>query len=203
MNPIVPPFRSARRARLGALLLALATTSCEDPFDLEARFETQDLVFSVWSLNSSPDEYPTVLDIGISVVNGSSAILERVDASGSFDIAFDVGDDGRLRVIPVRLAVTPLSGAHAVNFIETTAQFEQVASAPATGWEADSTLTLDAGDTFLVRVVPATCIGQLRQQLYTKFVVDSIIVAERRARLRGKLNPNCGFRSFQDGFPDF
>jgi hypothetical protein len=192
------------RALLAALALTLAVAgACEDPFKLEARFATQNMVFSVWSLNSSPDEYPTVLDIAVSFVNGSSAQLERPDAGGGFDIAFDVGDDGRLRVIPVRLAVTPLSGTHAVNFIETDALLDQIASAPAGGWDADSTIVLDEGDVFLVRVFAPTCQLQLRQHLYVKFVVDSIILAERRAKLRGKLNPNCGFRSFLEGIPEF
>lgn len=197
--------RPARRRALfaGVLLVTASAVACEDPFELKATFQTRDMVFSVWSLNSSPDEYPTVLDIAVSVVNGSSAQLERPDATGGFDIAFDVADDGRLRVIPVRLAVTPLSGTHAVHFIETSALFEQVLSAPADGWVADSTIALDEGDLFLVRVFAPPCQFQLRQYLYVKFVVDSIIPAERRAKLRGKLNPNCGFRSFQEGIPEF
>ena len=190
-----------RHRRPGALHAALVLTlvaagACEDPFKLEADRETDPLAFEVWALNGAPDEYPTVLNV-------PSATLLRPDASGSFDIAFDVDVDGKLLVIPMRLVVTPLTGAHAVHFIEAAAMFEQILSAPTSGWENDSTIALDEGGVFLVRVFAAQCQLQLRQYVYAKFVVDSIIPAERRARLRGRLNPNCGFRSFLEGIPEF
>ena len=198
-----------RHRRPGALLAALAFAivslgACEDPFKLEADREVVLMPgFVVWTLNGSPDEFPTVLDIGAGVSIGSSPQLERPDAGGSFDLAFDIDGDGKLLIIPMRLVVTPLGGARAVHFIETTAVLDQILSAPADGWENDSTIALDAGDVFLVRVFAAQCQLQLRQYVYAKFAVDSIIPAERRARLRGRFNPNCGFRSFLEGIPEF
>ena len=191
------PRPARRRALLaGALLVTASLVACEDPFELKADRETFPLGFEVWAVNGSPDEFPSALNV-------PSATLVRPDASGNFDIAFDVDGDGKLLVVPMRLVVTPLLGARAVNFIEVPALFEQVLSAPADGWTGDSTIVLDVGEVFLVRVFAQQCQFQLRQYVHAKFVVDSILPAERRARLRGRLNPNCGFRSFQEGIPEF
>ncbi len=180
-----------------AILAATAlAVGCEDPFDIEAQFPTDNLGFQVWALNGTPDEFPTALNV-------PTATLVRPDGNGAFDIAFDVDVDGRLLVIPMRLVVSPVLGGRTVHFIQAPAVFEQVLSAPTGGWEMDSTIAVEPGETFLVRVFATQCQLQLRQYIYAKFVVDSIIPAERRARLRGKLNPNCGFRSFQDGIPEF
>jgi hypothetical protein len=194
-----PPRRRALLVALGLTLVAAG--ACEDPFKLEADRETDPLAFAVWALNGSPDEFPSALNVPGVGLQGST--LVRPEASGNFDIAFDIDVDGKLLVIPMRLVVTPLLGARAVHFIEVPATFEQILSAPATGWENDSTIVLDVGEVFMVRVFAAECQFQIRQYIYAKFVVDSILPAERRARLRGRLNPNCGFRSFLEGIPEF
>jgi hypothetical protein len=187
------------RALLFGLVLVLASAAaCEDPFKLEASRETEALAFEAWALNGTPDEYPSSL-----LITATSAFMVRPDANGNFSVAFDVDDDGKLVIHPMRLVVTPLGGGVAVNFIKSTATFGQILSAPATGWEEDSTITVDVGEAFLIRVFAAQCQLQLRQHIYVKLVADSIIPAERRARLRGRLNPNCGFRSFQEGIPEF
>jgi hypothetical protein len=187
-----------RPALFAALALTLAAAgACEDPFNLEATSETDPLTIEVWAVNGSPDEYPSAL------VLPPPSTLVRPDANGNFDIAFDVDVDGKLLLIPMRLVVTPLLGARDVKFIESPATFDQVVAAPIDGWENDSTIALDPGDVVIVRVFANQCQLQLRQYIYAKLVVDSIIPAERRARLRGRLNPNCGFRSFLEGIPEF
>ena len=38
--------------------------------------------------------------------------------------------------------------------------------------------------------------------LYAKFVVDSVVGAERAMYVRMRLDPNCGFRSLAPGRPE-
>ena len=46
-------------------------------------------------------------------------------------------------------------------------------------------------------------IGDVFAIISTKFRIDSILPAERRMRIAGRINPNCGFRSLQTGVPEF
>jgi hypothetical protein len=56
---------------------------------------------------------------------------------------------------------------------------------------------------FLVRVQTQYCQLEQSPEVYAKYIVDSIFPDERRIRLSGRVNPNCGFRSFLSGVPTF
>ncbi len=185
---LIPPL-----AALGAALLVLA---CEDPFKLTASRSNDSLNFVVWAITGTPDEYPTALRIP-----QSTLVLPLPD--GNFDIAFDLNPNDSLVILPVQSVVTPLLGAHSVTFFRTAAVFDQIVEAPINGWTADSAFVVGVGETFLVKVSGSFCQFELRQEIYAKFEVESIIPSERRARLRGKVDPNCGFRSLQDGIPEY
>ncbi len=187
-NRLLPPL-----VAFGAALLVLA---CEDPFKLTASRSNTTLNFFVWAISGTPDEYPTALRV-------PQATLVLADPNGNFDIAFDFNANDSLVVLPVRSVVTPLLGAHAVTFFRTAASYEQVIEAPLNGWTSDSALVVGVGETFLVKVTSTYCQFELRRDVYAKFEVESIIPSERRARLRGKVDPNCGFRSLQDGIPEY
>ena len=47
------------------------------------------------------------------------------------------------------------------------------------------------------------CQFDIRQDIYAKFFVDSVLPAERRVKLTARINPNCGFRSLLIGIPAF
>jgi hypothetical protein len=131
------------------------------------------------------------------------ATAVRLDAAGSFDLAFDIDPDGRVRVLPVGTVVSPIAGTRTIEFQRATTTYNTIVEAPKNGWQADSVLTVNEGQAFLVRVNTLYCQYDLQQVVYAKFIVDSVIPAERRMKISSRINPNCGFRSFLSGVPEF
>ncbi len=198
MHTLLKP--SARRLRRGLLFVAVAAlagaSACEDPFKRTASSPNLDNTFEFWALSGTPAAYPSAL-----LVPQATAV--RLDAAGSFDIAFDIDDDGRLKVYPVGSVVSPIAGTRAVEFQRSAGPYNAIAEAPRNGWTADSVLTVNEGQMFLVKVTTLFCQYDLQQVVYGKFLVDSVIPAERRIKISARINPNCGFRSLLSGVPEF
>jgi hypothetical protein len=186
-----------RLRTLSALLATAAlVAACDDPFDDGARQDNVDVALEVWAITGGPAAFPTALVVPFYTV-------VPVDAPGSFDIAFDIDADGRLRVLPMNKVVSPLLGPRNVGLLRSGENYSTIIEAPRTGWLYDSTLTVNPGGAFLVRVQTRYCDGELRQDVYAKFYVDSVLPLERRVKLFARINPNCGFRSFADGLPEY
>ncbi len=193
------PFRALRgrpallAAALAAILLASA---CEDPFELQASRVNVDVGLEGWALTGTAPSLPSVL-----IVPGYT--MTRPDAAGSFDLGFDIDANGRLVVLPVGSVVAALAGTRAIDFLRPTEAYDAILEAPRSGYTSDSSLVLGVGDIFITRIASAFCQFDFRQEIYAKFRVDSIIPAERRFKVQALINPNCGFRSFQTGIPEF
>ena len=99
--------------------------------------------------------------------------------------------------------ITPLTSQRTVGIHLPGTPYADIEAAQRNGWMYDSIITVDTGQAFVVRVQTQFCALQLRQEVYAKYVVDSVFPADRRIRMRGRVNPNCGFRSFADGIPKF
>lgn len=196
MNSPNPSARRLRRRLLAALAAMVVAAACDDPFKIEADTANLDANLELWALNGSPAAYPSAVIV-------AQAAATRPDASGSFDLAFDIDANGRVRTLPVASVVTPVSGARTIEFQRITGPFDAVEEAPRSGWTADSVLVLEAGEAFLVKVPTVYCQYDIRQEVFAKFRVDSILPAERRIKLSGRVNPNCGFRSLLTGIPEF
>lgn len=190
-------MRRLRPRLLAVLLGALAgTTACDDPFKLTASTPNIDQSFELWAMTGSPASFPA----GILVPQATAV---RLDAAGSFDLAFDIDGDGRLRVYPVGTVVSPIAGTRDVEFQRGVGAYNAIVEAPRAGWTKDSVLTVNEGQAFLVKVTTLFCQNSFQQQVYAKFIVDSVIPADRRIKLSGRVNPNCGFRSLLSGIPEF
>lgn len=194
-------LRSARRALRASALLALlgaaGTIGCgEDPFAPRANFDNANVVFEVWALTGAPTNFPTVHLV-------AQRITARPDAAASFDLAFDIDPQGRVVVLPVSQVVTPLGGNRTVGMLRSTLPFADIDAAPRSGYTFDSTLVVGVGEPFIVRVQTLFCQTELRDHVFAKYIVDSILPDERRIRISGRVNPNCGFRSFGEGVPKF
>lgn len=194
------PMPSARHLRRGLLCAAASvlalTTACDDPFKRTASSPNLDNTFEFWALTGSPAPFPTAL-----LVPQATAV--RLDAGGSFDMAFDIDSTGRVNVYPVGAVVAPIAGTRAVEFQRGVGPYNAIAEAPRTGWTADSVLVLNEGQTFLVKVTTLYCQYDIQQVVYGKFLIDSVIPAERRMKISARINPNCGFRSLLSGIPEF
>lgn len=189
--------RRLRPRLLVALLGALVgTAACDDPFQITASTPNIDQSFEIWAMTGSPAAYPA----GILVPQAAAV---RLDAAGSFDLAFDIDADGRLLVYPVGTVVSPIEGTRDVEFQRGVGTYNAIVEAPRTGWTKDSVLTVNEGQAFLVKVTTLFCRNSFQQQVYAKFIVDSVVTADRRIKLSGRVNPNCGFRSLLSGIPGF
>lgn len=188
------PFRRVL-ASVGTVLL-VGASACDDPFEPKATLSVSDASHVVWAISGTPTTYPTALLV-------AQRLVVRADPAGSFDLAFDITGTGQVQILPVDHVLSPLSGPRPVDFIVATLPFAGVESAPRLGWLTDTTLTLDVGDTFLVRAQTLYCAGDFNSVVYAKYHVDSVFPAERRIRLTARVNPNCGFRSFATGIPTF
>ena len=197
MNTLsVSPRSRARRVVLLLALLAGVVAGCQDPFKLTARSANFDATFELWAVSGTPAAYPS----GLLVPQG---VVVRLDPSGNFDVAFDIDALGRLVVIPVSSAVAPVTGPRAIGFQRTAATYNSIIEAPKSGWTNDSLFVVAPGETFLVKVTTQYCQFDLRRETYAKFLVDSVLPAERRIKLVSRVNPNCGFRSLAAGIPLF
>lgn len=179
-----------------ALALLLAASACEDPFALTATRQNVNVSLEAWALSGTSPTLPSALLVPVST-------MSRLDAAGSFDLAFDIDGGGNVVVLPVGSVVVALAGTRPVAFQRPALAYDAILEAPRNGWTSDSALVLGVGDLFLVRVPTQFCQFDFRQEIYAKYRVDSIFPAERRLRISGRVNPNCGFRSFQDGIPEF
>lgn len=186
-----------RRAALVVALVATALVGCgPDPFAPVPEGPTIDTNFQIWAMTGAPVPYPTALAV-------PQRATVRLDPAGSFDLAFDITPSGALQILPVSKVVAVLGAPRPIGIIIPTTPYADILSAPRSGWALDSIVELQVGQSFIVQVTTQFCQFEARQTIYGKFRVDSILPAERRARLSGRVNPNCGFRSFADGTPEF
>lgn len=187
-------FRHLSRGALLATVLFVA--ACEDPFNDDAQLQNVEVQLEAWALTGSPPSYPSGLLV-------AQHTVIRTDPAGSFDVAFDIDADGRLVVIPVNLVVSPLTGNRSIGLLRRSEIFSTILDAPRAGWVYDSVLVVNPGETFLIRVQTQYCEFQLRQDVYAKFFVAEVDAVARRVTLLGRVNPNCGFRSFAAGIPTY
>lgn len=186
-----------QRATLVVAFVAAALVGCgPDPFAPRPNGPTLDANFQIWALTGTPVPFPTAYAV-------PQRATVRLDPSGTFDIAFDITPGGLLQVIPVSKVLSSLSGTRNIGVIVSTLPYSEITAAPRSGWAVDSIVELQVGQSFILQVTTQFCQFDARQVIYGKFRVDSIIPDERRARLIGRVNPNCGFRSFADGTPEF
>ena len=180
---------------LGAATVSFAACG-PDPFAPKANVPVRVTTFTVWAITGSPAPYPTAFSV-------QHDLTLRLEPDGLFDVAFDITPDGKLQVLPVKAVVSPVGGSRAVGVQVATVPYAQITEAPRNGWSLDSTVEVVVGQTFLLQVTSNQCAFSGSQTIYAKLVADSIFPAERRAFLSGRINQNCGFRSFADGIPEF
>ncbi len=185
--------RAARR--LAALAVAVfAVAACSDPFATKAQYANQPFAYVLYGISGTgPANAPAALDL-----NSMSAV--RVDGAFGFDVAFDFDGKGKIRVIPQKLVGAPVSGSRTVGLQRLSGVYESVILAPSKGWQTDSLLLVLPGEVIGVRLTSSSCAYQLSTDLYAKLVIDSVKTGGLIFG-RGLMNPNCGFKSFEDGIP--
>jgi hypothetical protein len=154
----------------------------------------------VYAINSAPRNAPTAVYL-YSVILGSSAVSASSDFS--FDVAFDIDNQGRAVLLPVRTVASGLTGTHSVGLQVVSTPFDSLKFAPNKSYKYDSTLVVNAGQVVMIQSVGSACNTSLyaNPYIYGKLSVDAIDASAHTLRLRYTVDPNCGFRSLATGVP--
>jgi len=178
---------------------ALVVAACggSDGLTSPASVESFTRVFSVYALTGTSGALPAAYQF-------TTESLERpqVLASGAvnFDVAFDIGSDGKVRIFPARVIVpAPPSPAPVIGSQRAAQGFIAMTRAPTTGYLVDSVIVAGVNDSYVFELRSVGCI--YGEPFYAKLAIDSIIPAERRIVVRSLVNRNCGFRALTEGLP--
>jgi hypothetical protein len=181
-----------------AAALSVAIVACGDVTSPRASLPTFSDTATVYALNGAPPGAPTALSV-------FGEIVLPADPTFRFDIAFDLDANGRVLLMPVRTVANGLATTHSVGLQTVTTLFDSTTEAPKSGYRRDSTMIINPGTTVVIESAdPAACgTSFIASTIYAKLVVEEVNVANRRMRARFVVDPNCGFRSFAAGVPDW
>ncbi len=177
--------------------VVFAVVACKDlTRSIEATTDVTEDTLTVFPLRGSPLSAPTAFDL-------FSLRPRRVgDASVAYDVAVDTAG-GAAILHPAHLVE---SGAPRTAILEATTPFESITEAPTSGYQDTAAVAVGIGETVIVRA-RNVCAGNFtgRDIFYAKLQLLEFGNADgfTTARFRIRTNPNCGFRSFADGLPEF
>ncbi|MEP6835747.1 MAG: hypothetical protein ABJB74_20335 [Gemmatimonas sp.] len=190
-----------------APLLGAAVGACGNDSNFTQTAVTTNIVVSanLFALTGTAPELPA----GYEAISNTFVrpLVGQFSGAVNFDLAVDIRADGKVLLMPARALVpfapAPQSpdgrGAPSIALLKSTQPFDLLTIAPTSDkYVADSVTVASAGDTFLLKLISSGCV--YGEPLYGKFVIDSIIVAERRMVVRAMTNVNCGgYRSLISG----
>jgi hypothetical protein len=122
------------------------------------------------------------------------------DGSLTFDLAFDIDNNGKAVLIPVSKVALCSRVCQVGLQIVTDSTFDQLRKARARGYTYDTPITVDVGQPVLIVAKSFQCQSDLySNDLYAKMVVDSVRTSDRSIFFRIVTDPNCGFQSLVPG----
>lgn len=185
-----------RLLALGMCAATVGAVACGDLTGVPASLPTLTDSGIVYAINGAPPGAPTALHV-------FSGTILNADATFIFDVAFDIDANGRVVYLPQKTVASGLAPTHSVGLQATTSTFDQVTSAPKSGYRPDTALVANPGTVVLVQTADANACGisLTGTTLYGKVQVEVIDPQQRTLKLRWTVNPNCGFFSFASGIP--
>jgi hypothetical protein len=181
---------------LAALVAAISAVSCGDLTGVPASLPTLTDSGVVYAINGAPLGAPTALQI-------STGTLVPANSSFAFDVAFDIDSAGHVVFLPLKTIASGLATTHSVGLQVSQTAFDNLISAPKTGYRADTALVGAANVTILAQTSDVTTCGLALSgsNLYAKIIVTSVDPVARSMNVMFTVDPNCGFVSFADGIP--
>jgi hypothetical protein len=185
------------KARLFSLATAVcAVVACQDVTQsIDPTTDVAEDTLTVFPLRGSPNAAPTAFDLFL-------IRTRRVGEGAFYDIAVDTTTDAAI-VYPSQLIDNQSANT---GILETPLSFDAIPAAPLDGYQDSLAVTMTVGETIVVRArnVCANAIPG-RDVFYSKLQLLEFGSSDgfRTARFRIRSNPNCGFRSFADGLPEF
>jgi hypothetical protein len=194
----LPVHRRNRLPAAVAVAGALIAAACGgDGLTSPATVENTARRFSVYALTGTSSALPSAYQYSTETVLRPTVLPS---GSVSFDLAFDITADGKVRLLPVRTVVPSApNGTPTVGILRVNQAFGEVGRAPDRGYVYDSVVVAAIGETFTLQLSNSGCVYQ--EPFYAKLTVDSILLPERRMVLRSLVNRNCGYRGLTEGLP--
>ena len=186
------------KSRIVALAASLVgVVACGDVTrSIDPTAEVMEDTLAVFPLRGSPLSAPTAIDLY------TLRTLRVGDGAGLYDLAIDTAA-GAAVVYPSQLIdnEAPNTGIQ-----KSALPFDAIPAAPLEGYQDSTAVTMTVGETIIVRA-RTLCAGGFpgRDVFYSKLQLLEFGASDgfRTARFRIRTNPNCGFRSFADGLPEF
>ena len=197
LKSISSVFERSSARRLGVILgatAALGTAACDDPFAPRATTQVRTDSFVVYAVTQTPINAPAAFNIVFFTTL-------RLEPTYGFDLVFDIDQNGKVVLIPVRLVGGAVTSGRQVGLQRITGSYEEMTRAPTSGYQYDSTLTLDVNEAALVELRTDVCQFQTSQLVYAKLQIKAVDPVSRTIVFRITYDPNCGFRSFLPGVP--
>lgn len=187
-----------RIVTVGVLGAAIVVSACTNPLHIQASAAVTIDTLTVSALSGTSPSLASAVDVFT-----RQPVL--VDGGAQFDVAFDILSANQVRIVPVKLVVTSISGVRLVGLKPVPGKFDSLLIAPAGTYEQDSSLTVGPGDLVVVQTTRALpgefCQFAISPYLYAKLSVISIDTTARTIQFQLGADPNCGFRSLQPGLP--
>ncbi|HET7583306.1 MAG TPA: hypothetical protein VFK13_00220 [Gemmatimonadaceae bacterium] len=174
-----------------AAAAAASTAGCGDLTGLDASFRVFEDTVTVFALSGSPVTAP----VAINTIQGTAV---RAEPTSGFDILFDITPEGQGEILPP--AALGLGGRAGV--LVSTQDFDDIGRAADGGYEENNPTLVNVGDVLVVRAASSACAGLVNPFIYSKLEILDIDPDARTFRVRLRVDPNCGFRSFGEGVPD-
>lgn len=188
--------RTHIRSGLLVLPVCVLLAACGEPLRIQASAPVINRDFELHAFSLAPPTYN-------SGILTPFAEAVPVTAAGAFDVALDLDADGRIVVMPVRTVVTPLRGVNRVGLIRVGGSFDEILSAPAGDYVRDSVITVAIGEVVVIEADRSSdlCSFSISPFVYSKLAVVSVDELTGSMAVRFTVDPNCGFRSFEEGIP--
>ncbi|HVD61787.1 MAG TPA: hypothetical protein VNC11_13015 [Gemmatimonadaceae bacterium] len=187
-----------RKIALGAAAGTLIFVACDDSNPFAAQLPTAQDQYQIFALTGNPPAYPSGLNL-------FGRTPTRVDGNASFDIAFDIDKAGNAIVYPVKLVVSSIGGDRPVGLKKVAGTFASVTSAPTGTYQTDSAVVAGKDQVVVVEnyrgLSGDICSFSLSPYIYSKVNIDSVNVVTKTINVTVTVDPNCGFRSFEEGVP--
>jgi hypothetical protein len=181
---------------MSALAIAVfAIVACDDlTRSIDPTTNVAEDTLTVFPLRGSPLTAPTALDLfGLQTLRVGEA---------NFDLAVDTSGDAAV-LYPSHLIENE---APNTGLLEVTTPFDSILEAPTSGYQDTAAVAVTVGETVIVRA-RNVCGGGFPGRDFFFAKVQLLEFGSsggfRTARFRIRTDPNCGFRSFADGLPEF
>jgi hypothetical protein len=184
--------RSLLTLPAAVLVALLSVAACGDPTGPRAVLEVVNDTLVARAFTGASTSDATAL-------NTFQVRMVRTEVTSGYDVVFDIDPQGRILLHPP----SKIANIGRAGLQPSTQAFDAIAEAPVSGYDETETVTAAPGEVYLIRAFPAACSINIRPFVYAKIVLDSVNVANRTIHFRITANPNCGFRSFAEGIPDF